>query len=101
MSSKNQDSKWSSRITTIGFSIIIFITIINIIFQIMKYFDIDVSSVIVYIAFATFMTICYFILPKDIPMGLVLPKKENIEDPLSSAPSLNLLASAPPKLHRP
>lgn len=74
MPGTNKESIWGNRITKIGFTIIIFIIIINIIFQIMKYFDIDISSVIVYICFAIFMTICYFVLPKDIPMGLVLPK---------------------------
>jgi hypothetical protein len=86
MSSKNQDSKWGSRITTIGFSIIILGLLINIIFQIMKYFDIDISSIIVYISFAIFMAVCYFVLPKDIPMGLVLPKT-----PIASAPEFTEL----------
>lgn len=88
MSSKNQDSKWGSRITTIGFSIIIVGLLINIIFQIIKYFDIDISSIIVYISFGIFMAICYFILPKDIPMGLVLPKTQiqSASDFLSPGP---------------
>jgi hypothetical protein len=74
MPGTNKESIWGNRITKIGFTIIIFIIVINIIFQIMKYFDIDISSIIVYITFAIFMAICYFVLPKDIPMGLVLPK---------------------------
>ncbi len=74
MPGTNKESIWGNRITRIGFTIIIFIIIINMIFQIMKYFDIDISSFIVYISFAIFMTICYFVLPKDIPKGLVLPK---------------------------
>jgi hypothetical protein len=86
MSSKNQDSIWSNRITTIGFLIIIIGILINISFQIMKYFDIDISSVIVYICFFIFMIICYFVLPKDIPMGLVLPKT-----PIPSAPEFTEL----------
>jgi hypothetical protein len=81
MPGTNKESIWGNRITKIGFTIIIFIIVINIIFQIMKYFDIDISSIIVYISFAIFMTICYFVLPKDIPMGLVLPKT-----PIPSAP---------------
>lgn len=86
MSGKNQDSKWGNRITTIGFSIIIVGFLINIAFQIIKYFEIDVSSVIVYICFAIFMVICFFVLPKDIPMGLVLPKT-----PIPSAPEFSEL----------
>jgi hypothetical protein len=93
MSSKNQDSIWSNRITTIGFSIIIIGILINIIFHIIKYFDIDVSSVVVYISFFVFMVICFFVLPKDIPMGLVLSKNPI---PIPSAP--DLLPSAPPKI---
>ncbi len=81
MPGTNKESIWGNRITKIGFTIIIFIIVINIIFQIMKYFDIDISSIIVYITFAIFMAICYFVLPKDIPMGLVLPKT-----PIPSAP---------------
>lgn len=81
MSSKNQDSIWSSRITTIGFLIIIIGILINISLKMMKYFDIDISSVAVYMCFFIFMIICFFVLPKDIPMGLVLPKI-----PISSAP---------------
>jgi hypothetical protein len=81
MPGTNKESIWGNRITKIGFTIIIFIIVINIIFQIMKYFDIDISSIIVYISFAIFMAICYFVLPKDIPMGLVLPKT-----PIPSAP---------------
>ena len=95
MSSKNQDSIWSNRITTIGFSIIIIGILINIIFHIIKYFDIDVSSVVVYICFFVFMVICFFVLPKDIPMGLVLSKNP-IPIPIPSAP--DLLPSAPPKI---
>jgi amino acid permease len=57
----------------------------------MKYFDIDISSVIVYICFAIFMTVCYFVLPKDIPMGLVLPKNT----PIQTDQGLLALASAP------
>jgi phage shock protein PspC (stress-responsive transcriptional regulator) len=56
-----------------------------------KYFDIDISSVVVYIGFTIFMVACFFVLPKDIPMGLVLPKKENIQEQL-------LMPSAPPKI---
>ena len=89
MPGTNKESIWGNRITKIGFTIIIFIIIINIIFQIMKYFDIDISSVIVYICFAIFMTICYFVLPKDIPMGLVLPKNTLVES------GEELVASAP------
>jgi hypothetical protein len=81
MPGTNKESMWGNRITKIGFTIIIFIIIINIIFQIMKYFDIDISSIIVYISFSIFMAVCYFVLPKDIPMGLVLPKT-----PIPSAP---------------
>jgi len=81
MPGTNKESIWGNRITKIGFTIIIFIIVINIIFQIMKYFDIDISSIIVYISFAIFMAVCYFVLPKDIPMGLVLPKT-----PTPSAP---------------
>uniref|UniRef100_A0A6C0HB04 Uncharacterized protein n=1 Tax=viral metagenome TaxID=1070528 RepID=A0A6C0HB04_9ZZZZ len=81
MPGTNKESIWGNRITKIGFTIIIFIIVINIIFQIMKYFDIDISSIIVYITFAIFMAICYFVLPKDIPMSLVLPKT-----PIPSAP---------------
>jgi len=81
MPGTNKESIWGNRITKIGFTIIIFIIVINIIFQIMKYFDIDISSIIVYITFAIFMAICYFVLPKDIPMGLALPKT-----PIPSAP---------------
>ena len=86
MPGTNKESIWGNRITKIGFTIIIFIIIINMIFQIMKYFDIDISSIIVYISFAIFMTICYFVLPKDIPMGLVLPKT-----PIPSAPEFTEL----------
>jgi hypothetical protein len=86
MPGTNKESIWGNRITKIGFTIIIFIIVINIIFQIMKYFDIDISSIIVYISFAIFMTICYFVLPKDIPMGLVLPKT-----PIPSAPEFTEL----------
>jgi len=86
MPGTNKESIWGNRITRIGFTIIIFIIIINMIFQIMKYFDIDISSIIVYISFAIFMTICYFVLPKDIPMGLVLPKT-----PIPSAPEFTEL----------
>jgi predicted secreted protein len=55
----------------------------------MKYFDIDISSIIVYISFAIFMAICYFVLPKDIPMGLVLPKNtpnQSLDGLVASAP---------------
>lgn len=82
MPGTNKESIWGNRITKIGFTIIIFVIVINIIFQIMSYFDIDISSIIVYISFAIFMAICYFVLPKDIPMGLVLPKNT----PTPSAP---------------
>jgi len=100
MSSKNQDSKWGSSITTIGFSIIILGLLINITFQIIKYFEIDVSSVIVYIAFSIFMIVCFFVLPKDIPMGLVLPKKENIQEQLlyPTVSTSDLFPTAPPKI---
>ena len=81
MPGTNKESIWGNRITKIGFTIIIFIIIINIIFQIMKYFEIDISSIIVYISFAIFMALCYFILPKDIPMGLVLPKNTTASAP--------------------
>lgn len=94
MPGTNKESMWGNRITKIGFTIIIFTIIINIIFQIMKYFDIDISSIIVYISFAIFMTVCYFVLPKDIPMGLVLPKNT----PIQTDPGfLDVVASAPSK----
>lgn len=100
MSNKNEDSKWGGRITTIGFLIIILGILINVIFQMIKYFDIDVSSVIVYICFTLFMVACFFVLPKEIPMGLVLPKKENIQEQLlfPTAPTQDLLPSAPSKM---
>ena len=75
MSDKNKESIWGNRITQIGFTIIIFILLININIQIMKYYDIDISKIIVYISFAIFMAMCYFILPKDIPTGLLLNEK--------------------------
>lgn len=84
MPGTNKESMWGNRITKIGFTIIIFIIIINIIFQIMKYFDIDISSIIVYISFSIFMAVCYFVLPKDIPMGLVLPKTSIPSGPVST-----------------
>jgi hypothetical protein len=100
MNSKNQDSKWGSRITTIGFSIIVIGLLINISFQIIKYFEIDVSTVIVYICFFVFMVACFFVLPKDIPMGLVMKTHGNIQEQIlfPSAPTPDLLPSAPPKI---
>jgi hypothetical protein len=97
MPGTNKESIWGNRITKIGFTIIIFIIIVNIIFQIMNYFDIDISSIIVYICFAIFMAVCYFVLPKDIPMGLVLPKNtlvESGEELVASAPQF--ISPGPP-----
>ena len=93
MPGTNKESIWGSRITTIGFSIIIIGILINITIQIMRYFDIDISSVAVYMCFFIFMIICYFVLPKDIPMGLVLPKNT----PIQTVQGLFDVASAPPK----
>jgi hypothetical protein len=70
-----EESTWGNRITQIGFSIIIIGIILNIIFQIINFFDIELNSIIVYICFAIFMIICYFVLPKDIPTGLLLNEK--------------------------
>jgi len=101
MSSKNQDSKWGSSITTVGFTIIIIVLLINTSLQIIKYFDMDVSGVIVYLSFFIFMIACFFVLPKDIPNGLVMTKPENIQEQILSPgnmPSQNLFPSSPPKM---
>uniref|UniRef100_A0A6C0DEF7 Uncharacterized protein n=1 Tax=viral metagenome TaxID=1070528 RepID=A0A6C0DEF7_9ZZZZ len=101
MSSKNQDSKWGSSITTVGFTIIIIVLLINTSLQIIKYFDMDISGVIVYLSFFIFMIACFFVLPKDIPNGLVMTKPENIQEQILSPgnmPSQNLFPSAPPKM---
>jgi hypothetical protein len=101
MSSKNQDSKWGSGITTVGFTIIIIVILINTSLQIIKYLDMDVSGVIVYLSFFIFMIACFFVLPKDIPNGLVMTKPENIQEQILSQgkmPSQNLFPTTPPKM---
>lgn len=101
MSTKNKDSKWGNRITTVGFTIIIIVLLINTSLQIIKYYDIDPSGVIVYLSFFIFMIACFFVLPKDIPNGLAMTKPENIQEQILSPgnlPAQDLFPTAPPKM---